>query len=76
MKKLRCPKCKSCDYIDIVALVSVRLVQADKDFWTDADESRDGSHAWEGNSHASCRDGCGWSGLVKDLTNYSEQEWP
>ncbi|MPR10150.1 hypothetical protein [Microvirga tunisiensis] len=60
--RMRCPHCRKDSKIEIVAKVSVRLT-ADG---TDSDEVSDGSHEWDDDSQADCRD-CGFSGLVKDF---------
>lgn len=64
---LRCPQCKSTGDIDVVAMISIRLVKDG----SDADASRDGSHNWDSNSAANC--GCGFRGQVSDFHTHQCQ---
>jgi hypothetical protein len=61
--KMRCPnpECKRDDALDVYATVCVRLMPDG----SDADESGDGDHEWEGESGCVCR-ACNWSGKVCD----------
>jgi len=62
-----CPECQETEFIDIAATVRVRLIQDDPDnIQTDADESDDGSHEWDGDASAQCC-GCGFQGKVNDF---------
>jgi len=72
----RCPACASPWHIDISAMVYVRLKQYSldgEDFGSDADESEDGSHEWDGTSGAHCA-ACGWGGRVSDLVTKDKDE--
>ena len=64
---IKCPLCGSDESIDIAATVWVRLVPDG----TDVYEARDGDQTWDDDSPATC--GCGWDGIVGDLTPVSEE---
>ena len=53
-----CPKCGNADHIDIAATIWVRIFQEEDsdDIETDADFSGDGSHEYDPDSCAVCRD--------------------
>jgi len=59
---LTCPQCRDGGRIDICATVWVRLTPDG----TDADESGNGDHEWEGRSLATCSN-CDWEGTVNEL---------
>jgi hypothetical protein len=61
--KMRCPnpECKRDDALDVYATVCVRLTPDG----SDADESGDGDHDWDGETGCVCR-ACNWSGKVSD----------
>ncbi len=61
--KMRCPnpECKRADALDVYATVCVRLTPDG----SDADESGDGDHEWDGESGCVCR-ACNWRGKVCD----------
>jgi hypothetical protein len=64
-----CPKCGGSDDIQIVALVTVRLIQSEK-LGTEGSEPVDSDHEWTEQSAAWCGE-CNWSGKVVQLA-YSE----
>jgi len=67
LERFWCPQCKSPEFIDITALVEVRLIQiGPDDIETGTDGVLDGSHEWGGDSPAQCGK-CGYRGKVDDF---------
>lgn len=63
----KCPKCSSSKGIVIAATVWVRLsYDEDEDNIETEPLSEDGSHEWDGQSPAYCRE-CGYSGKVMEF---------
>jgi hypothetical protein len=59
---MACPKCGSDEYIDVAAVVWVRLTEDG----TDADQPDNGNHEWDDDSRCTCGK-CGHNGTVRDF---------
>lgn len=70
-RRFACPKCQDTRHLDVAVVVFARIKQyGPEDVQTDADESMDGSHEWDGDSMMHCI-ACGHS----DKCSTFDREW-